>query len=600
MRRLQVVALAGALLALGTSSGWSQQQQAGVAAAVRGQVEIAERTGAVGRLVKSGEPIYLGNAIKSGPESGLQILLLDQTTFTIGPNSELTIDEFIFDPSTSAGKVTASVAKGVFRFVTGKVAQQQPGNMQVKLPAGTIGIRGTIAIGRIDQVNQNGTPTDRQQVILVGPGQKTEANRSGSIDLNFNGGTTTINQPGFGSTLLGRGQWGPAERFDPAVIAEIAGALRKAIGPSQPGEAQQAGAGQGTGNAGASTYDAMQPLGTLEQLASQLALSQLFVADASQPIGSQIVGGAVPDGLSTFDQLRSVPGGQFSYAQSGVPVVNDGVVVGSYSINFDIDFGKRSVGGGGSRVDVTSSLASGTVLLPEISYAASGGSAIFLYSNMTGVTGDGCGESTTCTTTVLAAPTNSGGQPATQLLHVLSVLTEDSTELLSGAGFASRQAGATPNPFLAPDGPTSYDHLRKLNSGQFYWSQSNVAMSGGAFGSYNIFMDINFGARTVGGGNSRVELDNGGSGTVPLNTINYGALVGPAAFNYVDTTSIANGACVSNCIVRVNTNPNNVGGIAAQTLNHSVTVRNSPDTATVGAGSGTTGARTAGSAPGGG
>jgi hypothetical protein len=35
-------------------------------------------------------------------------------------------------------------------------------------------------------------------------------------------------------------------------------------------------------------------------------------------------------------------------------------------------------------------------------------------------------------------------------------------------------------------------------------------------------------------------------------------------------------------------------------LNHSVTVRNSSDTATVGAGSGTTGARTAGSAPGGG
>lgn len=127
MRRWQVIALAGLACLTGAGTAWAQQ--AGVAAAVRGQVEIAERSGAVGRLVKSGEPIFLGNAIKSGAESGLQILLLDETTFTIGPNSELTIDEFVFDPKTSVGKVSASVAKGVFRFVTGKVARDQPANM---------------------------------------------------------------------------------------------------------------------------------------------------------------------------------------------------------------------------------------------------------------------------------------------------------------------------------------------------------------------------------------------------------------------------------------------------------------------------------------
>lgn len=595
MRRLQVVVLAGALAALGGPPA-AAQQQAGVAAAVRGQVEIAERVGAVGRLVRSGEPVFLGNAIRSGPDSGLQILLLDQTTFTIGPNSELTIDEFVFDPATSAGKVTASVAKGVFRFVTGKVAQQQPSNMQVKLPAGTIGIRGTIAIGRVDQTTQNGQPTDRQQVILVGPGQNTEANRSGGIELSANGSTTSLSKPGFGSTLLGRGQWGPAERFDPAVIAEINGMLRKAIGPSQPGEGQQAGTGQGIGNAGQSTYDAAQPVATLEQLVSGLALSELFVADASQPSGPQIVGGSVPDGIATFDQLRAVPGGQFSYAQSGVPVVNDGIVFGSYSINFDIDFGARTVGGGGSRVDVNSPIASGTVLLPTISYAGSGGPAIFVYSGMTGVTGNACGAA--CTTNLVAAPVNSGGLPASQLVHILSVLNDDTEEVLFGAGIAGRQAGATPNPFLVPNGPSTYDHLRVLNSGQFYWGQSNVAMSGGAFSSYNIFLDINFGARTVGGGNSRLELDNGTGGTVALNTINYSALSGAAAFNFVDATTITNGACGTNCIVRVNTSPNNVGGIAGQTLSHAVTVRNTADTVTVAAGSGTTGPRFAGSVPG--
>jgi hypothetical protein len=33
--------------------------------------------------------------------------------------------------------------KGIFRWVTGKVARKSPGQFRVKLPVGTIGIRGT-------------------------------------------------------------------------------------------------------------------------------------------------------------------------------------------------------------------------------------------------------------------------------------------------------------------------------------------------------------------------------------------------------------------------------------------------------------------------
>ncbi|MCC7049533.1 MAG: FecR domain-containing protein [Alphaproteobacteria bacterium] len=591
MRRWQVFALAGLACLSGACPALSQQQ-AGVAAAVRGQVEIAERSGAVGRLVKSGEPIFLGNAIKSGADAGMQILLLDETTFTIGPNSELTIDEFVFDPKTSVGKVSASVAKGVFRFVTGKVARDQPANMQVKLPAGTIGIRGTIAMGRVDQIMQDGAPTDRQQVVLVGPGQNTESNRIGGLDLSANGGTTSITQPGFGSTLLGRGQWGPAVRFDQALIAEIAGALRRAVAPGKQGEGEQGGGG--AGNAGQSTTDALGPVATLEQVSTQILLSDLFVAAASQPIGSEIVGGAVPNGISTFEQLRAVPGGQFTFAQGGVPVFSDGVNVGSYSITLDIDFGRRSVGGGGSRVDVASSFASGTAMLPEIFYANSTGPAVLLYSGLQGITGTGCGDSSACNTSVLAAPVNSGGLAATQLLHVLSVFDDGGNGLLAGTGLADRKAGTTPNPFQVADGPTSFDQLRSLNTGMYYWTQSNVPMSGGSFSTYNIFLNVNFGTRQVGGGNSRMELDNGGNGTLALGTINYAALAGAAAFNF--SGSIANGACSPNCTATVNANPNNAGGVTAQTLSHNVFVSNGssvPGTS----GSGTTGPRLPGSAP---
>lgn len=250
--RIAVLAAMAALSSAAAEVGLAAEQ-AGVAAAVRGSVQITERTGAVGRQAASGEPVFLGNAIVTGPDSGMQIILLDETTFTIGANSEIVVDEFVYDPRTSAGKVTATVAKGVFRFVTGKIAKEQPASMQVKLPAGTIGIRGTVAMGRVDQIQQGGATVDRQQVVLVGPGALTEGNKPGGIDLTANGKNATIDRPGYGSTLLGRGgQWGPPQYFDPALIAEFLNALRaRGFAAGQQGGPS----GNSTDNAGSSTYD---------------------------------------------------------------------------------------------------------------------------------------------------------------------------------------------------------------------------------------------------------------------------------------------------------------------------------------------------------
>ena len=73
----------------------------------------------------------------------MQVLLLDETVFTIGANSDMVLDTFVYEPSTSADIISARLQKGVFRWVTGKVARKDPASMKVILPVGTIGIRGT-------------------------------------------------------------------------------------------------------------------------------------------------------------------------------------------------------------------------------------------------------------------------------------------------------------------------------------------------------------------------------------------------------------------------------------------------------------------------
>ena len=60
-------------------------EQAGISAAVTGQVALSRPQVVTARPVVSGEPILLQDTISSGVRSGAQIMLLDQTVFTIGP-----------------------------------------------------------------------------------------------------------------------------------------------------------------------------------------------------------------------------------------------------------------------------------------------------------------------------------------------------------------------------------------------------------------------------------------------------------------------------------------------------------------------------------
>ncbi len=172
--------------------------QAGVTAAVRGQVDLVPIVEKVKRPVASGEDIFLGDEISSQDESGMQLLLLDETVFTIGANTDLTIDAFVYDPATGEGQVTASLAKGVLRFVTGKIAQANPEDTVVNLPVGTIGIRGTIGAVVYDGVNP-------ALVVLLGPGPRNNADaRQGRLAVTTAGQTVEPDTDGLGDVYRAR------------------------------------------------------------------------------------------------------------------------------------------------------------------------------------------------------------------------------------------------------------------------------------------------------------------------------------------------------------------------------------------------------------
>ena len=117
--------------------------RAGAAAQVTGDVTFIYPDGSR-HAAAPGEPLSIGSRVITGPTGSLKVLLLDETVFSIGPNGDMVIDEFVYDPDADStpSKFLARITKGAFRFVAGKMGHR-PDQWRVSVPSGTIGIRGT-------------------------------------------------------------------------------------------------------------------------------------------------------------------------------------------------------------------------------------------------------------------------------------------------------------------------------------------------------------------------------------------------------------------------------------------------------------------------
>lgn len=117
--------------------------EVGVASAVNTDA-FGTPPGEARRTKVLGDEVIYNERIETSGTGLVQVLLVDGSTFTVGANSDLVIDEFVYDPNAGSGKLVATFGKGVARFVGGKLSKKRDG-VTVRTPVGTIGIRGGIA-----------------------------------------------------------------------------------------------------------------------------------------------------------------------------------------------------------------------------------------------------------------------------------------------------------------------------------------------------------------------------------------------------------------------------------------------------------------------
>ena len=188
----------------------------GVAAALRGDViRVASVTdeGEIGPL-SSGTRIFLGDEIEVAAGGRMQIMLLDETVFTLGSGARLTMDEFVYDPATQSGSMSTQITKGAFRFVSGKLAKSSPDAMKVRLPSANLSIRGTQVAGIVDE--EGGS-----QIVLVGPGPNTVGAALGAITVSNAFGTVDLTRPNFATSIVPNQPPAPPQVATPETIQQI-------------------------------------------------------------------------------------------------------------------------------------------------------------------------------------------------------------------------------------------------------------------------------------------------------------------------------------------------------------------------------------------
>jgi FecR protein len=119
---------------LGASIAVAETTTVGAVDKVHASVE-ARQAGRTRALAVNSD-VYFRDRCHSGEGARLQATLKDGTQLTLGENSTLVVDEFIYDPSRSRGELSLRVVKGAFLYVGGLIEGEAGAKVRIHTPVG--------------------------------------------------------------------------------------------------------------------------------------------------------------------------------------------------------------------------------------------------------------------------------------------------------------------------------------------------------------------------------------------------------------------------------------------------------------------------------
>jgi hypothetical protein len=114
---------------------------AGSVKTVKGLASVVRQDSVI--QAKSGDKIFKKDILRTGSDGSLGVIFKDDTLLSLGPNSELVIDEFLFSPAEGKLSFIARMLRGTAAYLSGIIARLSPESVRFETPVASVGIRGT-------------------------------------------------------------------------------------------------------------------------------------------------------------------------------------------------------------------------------------------------------------------------------------------------------------------------------------------------------------------------------------------------------------------------------------------------------------------------
>jgi hypothetical protein len=91
----------------------------------------------------AGTKLLAGDTLSTGSDGSLGVVLQDDSTLSLGPDSNLFIQSFLFSPAERKFGMLARLTRGSMAYLSGLIGKLAPDTVRFETPTASIGIRGT-------------------------------------------------------------------------------------------------------------------------------------------------------------------------------------------------------------------------------------------------------------------------------------------------------------------------------------------------------------------------------------------------------------------------------------------------------------------------
>jgi hypothetical protein len=156
--------------------------QAAAATAIGGAERVVNDVqgflGEITRVLQVADEVFTEEVIETSDDGATRIIFLDGTELTMGPNSRVTLDRYVYDPTSGAGEMAVSFVSGIFEFASGLLPDA---NYSLRTPFANLAIRGTVIRLMVRDDGMQVTVPEGEIEIFSGP-----------VSLDLEGATSCI------------------------------------------------------------------------------------------------------------------------------------------------------------------------------------------------------------------------------------------------------------------------------------------------------------------------------------------------------------------------------------------------------------------------